>query len=79
VNPDQLTLSDAVGEKASDIFEQHRVILRQPWAADVLGDSGWHRVIFTYSGWRCSCKARVSCSHGAAAALAYAESQGAQR
>jgi hypothetical protein len=60
--------------KALEMFETGRVVLRQPWMADVLSTSGnWHTVTFTTSGWRCSCEARVGYSHALAAMAAYAE------
>jgi hypothetical protein len=67
------TISPDVAEKALRLFDEHRVILRTPWAADVVGDAGVYRVIATTSGLRCDCPSKVRCSHTYAASIAFAE------
>lgn len=76
MNPNQLTLSDSIAERAHDLLEDNRVVITTPSTALVLSDSGaTYLVTATVTGLRCNCAAKIRCCHIAAASAKWAEAQ----
>jgi uncharacterized Zn finger protein len=69
-----LVLTEQTAAKAVLLVDEGRIVVRNDWLVDVLGDSGtFHRCVATFSGWRCTCPSRTRCSHSIAASIAVYE------